>query len=127
MRAGGRLLRRITVAMSDTWTYPRCKAIKVSDGDTATLDVDCGLATHRIIVVRLAHIDAPELHAEFGVAAKARLEKLLERAPLTVTTIRDRTEKYGRMLAVIVNADGVNVADQLVVDGLGHPYEGGRR
>lgn len=114
--------------MTDTWTYPRSKAVSVRDGDTCTVDVDCGLHTHRIIIVRLAHINAPELRDEGGAASRDRLaELLLGRDPLVVTTIRDRTEKYGRMLAVIVNVDGVNVAEQLIAEGLGRPYEGGRR
>lgn len=114
--------------MTDTWTYPRCKAISVMDGDSCRIDVDCGLHTHRIIIVRLAHINAPELRDEGGAAARDRLsELLLGRDPLQVTTIRDRTEKYGRMLAVITNADGIDVGEQLVTEGLARPYEGGRR
>lgn len=112
--------------MPDLWTYPRCTAISVHDGDTLTVDVDCGLSTHRIITVRVAHIDAPELRTPAGVAARDRLITLTA-GPLVITTIKDRTEKYGRMLAVIVNAAGVDCGARLIADGLAVAYEGGAR
>jgi micrococcal nuclease len=114
--------------MSDhEWTYPRCRALKVHDGDTVKLDIDCGLSTHRIVWVRLAHINAPELKHEKGTAVRERAALLLAAEPLTVTTIKDRTEKYGRYLARIVNADGIDVGQQLLDEGLATPYESGRR
>jgi micrococcal nuclease len=114
-------------APAATWTYPRCRALKVHDGDTVQLEVDQGLSTYRHIWVRIAHINAPELKHEKGTAVRERLALLLAAEPLTVTTIRDRTEKYGRYLAAIVNAHGVEVGQQLLEEGLAVPYEGGRR
>lgn len=111
----------------DTWTYPRCRALSNYDGDTVKLDVDCGLSTHRVIVVRLAHINAPELRDKGGAAARDLVTVLLSVSPLTVTTIRDRTEKYGRYLARIVNADGVDIGQALVDEGMATTYESGRR
>lgn len=114
-------------APGDLWTYPRCRVLRVIDGDTVFADIDQGLSTHREIYVRLAHINAPELSEAQGSAARARLVELVASEPLTVTTIRDRTEKYGRYLAVIVNSAGVDVGMQLLSEGLARPYEGGRR
>lgn len=115
------------MASEDVWTYPRCRALSVHDGDTLTLDIDCGLSTHRVIIVRLAHINAPELKEAQGATARDRLRELVTREPLRVTTIRDRTEKYGRFLAEVINADGVSVGAQLLQEGLAVEYEGGRR
>lgn len=113
--------------MADTWTYPRCRALSNYDGDTVKLDVDCGLSTHRQIVVRLAHVNTPELKDAGGAAARDRATELLAVEPLTVTTVRDRTERYGRYLATIVNADGLDVGATLLAEGHATAYEGGRR
>lgn len=109
------------------WTYPRARALRVHDGDTVKLEIDCGLSTFRIIWIRLAHINTPELSDAGGAVARDRLAELLSAGPLQVTTTKDKTEKYGRYLAEIVNSDGVDVAQQLIQEGLGRPYEGGRR
>lgn len=112
---------------TDTWTYPRCRALKVHDGDTVQLLVDQGLSTYRTIWVRMADINTPELKEAGGAAAKERFAELLQAEPLTVTTIRDRTEKYGRYLARIANAEGIDVGAQLLAEGHATPYQGGRR
>lgn len=112
---------------TDTWTYPRCRALSNYDGDTVKLDIDCGLSTHRIITIRLAHVNTPELKDEGGAAARDRARELLAIEPLTVTTIRDRTEKYGRYLARIYNNEGVDIGQKLVDEGHATLYEGGRR
>jgi micrococcal nuclease len=102
--------------------------IEVHDGDTVTLDIDLGLHDHRVGEhIRLAHINAPELHEVNGAKAKARLEELLADRPLVIHTVRDRVEKYGRWLAEIINAAGVDVGQQLLDEGLAVRYEGGRR
>jgi micrococcal nuclease len=102
-------------------------AIDVHDGDTCHLRIDLGLHTFVETHVRLAHVNAPELHEANGAAAKARLEELLAAGPLVVHTIRDRTEKYGRWLAEITTAAGDDVGQTLLDEGLAVPYEGGRR
>lgn len=109
------------------WHYPRAVALENYDGDTVKLEIDVGLSTFRVVKVRLARVNTPELHHEGGQAAKRRTGELLAAAPLQVTTIKDKTEKYGRYLAEIINADGVNIADQLIEEGHGWPYSGGRR
>lgn len=111
----------------NTWTYPRCRALSNYDGDTVKLFIDCGLSTYRHITVRLAHVNTPELKHEGGTAARDRARELLAIEPLTVTTIRDRTEKYGRYLARIYNANGTDIGQRLVDEGLATPYESGRR
>lgn len=73
---------------------------RVIDGDTAILNIDLGLSTFRRVTIRLKDVRAPELSAEFGLEAKAKLTSLLL-ADLTVKTFKDRTEKYGRYLGTI--------------------------
>ena len=109
------------------WHYPRARSLGNYDGDTVTLEIDVGLSTFRKVTVRLARVNTPEMKEAGGADAKRRTAELVAVVPLEVTTIKDKTEKYGRYLAEIINADGVNVADQLMAEGLGWPYEGGRR
>lgn len=109
------------------WHYPRARALSNYDGDTVSLEIDVGLSCYRRVTVRLARVNTPELKDAGGAAAKRRTAELVALAPLEVTTLKDKTEKYGRYLAEIINAEGVNVADQLIEEGLGWPYAGGRR
>jgi endonuclease YncB( thermonuclease family) len=105
----------------------KATVIEVHDGDTCYLDVDLGFTTHTYQHVRLAHVNAPELHEANGERAKERLAELLADGPLIINTTRDRREKYGRMLATITNASGIDVGSQLLVEKLAVKYEGGRR
>lgn len=79
----------------------RARVIAVHDGDTCRLDVDLGFRVHADAWIRLAGINTPELHHEGGRAARERLANLLSSGELLIRTTRDRTEKYGRMLATI--------------------------
>ncbi|MGI8425443.1 MAG: thermonuclease family protein [Actinomycetota bacterium] len=113
------------------------RALNVLDGDSVYLEIDLGLKVMTRAHVRLAHINAPELHQEKGAAARDRLTELLRtypigeeplnRYPLTIKTTKDKTEKYGRWLATIKIAEGLDVGETLVKEGLATPYEGGRR
>lgn len=100
---------------------------KVVDGDTVHIDVDQGLENHRFLKARLAGINAPEKNTPEGVAVKDALVAELEGVQLTVRTIKDRTEKYGRYLVVLILDDGTVVNDNLVERGMAVPYDGGRR
>jgi micrococcal nuclease len=102
--------------------------MSVHDGDTVTLDIDLGLHVHHVGEhIRIAHINAPELKHADGTRARDRLIELLDDGPLIIHTERDRTEKYGRWLASITNASGIDVGTQLIKEGLAVKYEGGRR
>lgn len=100
----------------------RCEVIRVLDGDTIWANVDLGFDIHVKDTIRLAHINAPELSTTEGDLAKAALGDLLSSGPLILKTIKDRKEKYGRYLGVIINGNGVNVNDQMVKEGHAEPY-----
>jgi micrococcal nuclease len=101
---------------------------RVIDGDTVVLDVDLGFKIRHEITARLDGIDAPELRTAEGKLAKVALAGLVGGKTLAVRTVKDRTEKYGRYLLVILLEDGVSTANQWMID-LGHarPYSGGPR
>lgn len=74
-------------------------------------------------ICRLRGINAPEPSTKAGAEAKAALLSLILGKTLEVTTVKDRKEKYGRMLVVILMDDGVTtVNDWLVEHGYAVPY-----
>lgn len=103
----------------------RAKLVRVVDGDTLYLNVDLGLETSRILEVRLYGINCPEMHdVPAGQDAKNFTENWLavHKDPdgwLTITTVKDRKEKYGRYLAIIHDGDGEGqvLNDDLVTSG----------
>lgn len=101
--------------------------IRVVDGDTIWVDLDLGLDIHHSIDLRLAGINAPEMKTYEGKAARGALIELLNRAgPMVVRTQKDKQEKYGRYLAVVIMGE-VNVNDAMVAGGHAVAYSGGKR
>ena len=83
-----------------------CTIVKVVDGDTVDVDIDIGfgvwLKKQRI---RFYGIDTPESRTrdleekKYGLAAKAFVEFYLPVGSIrTLTTVKDKTGKYGRIL-----------------------------
>lgn len=102
------------------------KCTKVVDGDTVDLVVDLGFNMYMTRRFRLYGINTAEMHARDPAertraqSAKAELEKLLI-GPLTINTLKDSADKYGRYLATI-HANGINVNEHLVKIGLADVY-----
>jgi endonuclease YncB( thermonuclease family) len=116
----------------------------VHDGDTVTVDIDLGLdAGLTGQKLRLYGINAPELVTPEGKVALAFIRKFLSPGEwVLVDTIKDKTEKYGRYLAVIrkklapaadvkmpvIRADGtVSINELMVLNGQAVSYSGGKR
>ena len=108
------------------FTYA-AKLIEVIDGDTVDLLIDLGFGVHVKERCRLYGIDAPEMPTEAGKAAKAYLESLIGAArELFVATRKmtrkpkEKTDKYGRYLAVLYDGisgmedDQENAAEQKI-------------
>ncbi|WP_292113666.1 thermonuclease family protein [Mesorhizobium sp.] len=98
------------------------------DGDTVIID------RHHI---RIANIDAPEIHQykcetelRLGLLAKRRMAELLEEGPIVVhqgdPTSGRRIDRYGRMLATI-EIGGEDVGEILIAEGLARRWTGRRR
>lgn len=106
---------------------------RVIDGDTVVATVDLGFSTFRQETFRLYGINAPEIHSKdkaekaAGQKTSARLVELLRgNSAVTIKTIKDDQEKYGRYLAEVYVA-GLNVNQTLVSEGLAKEYFGGKR
>lgn len=93
---------------------------KVHDGDTVTADVDLGFGLWlRGQKIRLSGINAPELRLPEGAISRDFLTDLVIGKIVTLDTIKDKKEKYGRWLGVIwvgkVNVNELMVAKNLAV------------
>jgi micrococcal nuclease len=100
---------------------------RVIDGDTIEVAIDLGFGTHRMEMLRLAGINAPEMRGaskEDGEKAKAFLEEFLP-DHFVVRTQQDKKEKYGRYLAEVI-AYGQNVNVLMINSGLAVPYMTGK-
>lgn len=90
---------------------------RVFDGDTIRLQDGRS--------VRLIGINTPEIDHRSGMAepfarqARERLAQLLGRAPVRLRFDEERRDHYGRQLAHVFNADGVNLTEQLIREGFG--------
>lgn len=113
------------------FTY-NAKLVRVVDGDTIDVDIDLGFDIHYKARVRLYGINAPESRTrdleekERGLAAKDRLNQLLDNNVFTIKTSLAGTGKYGRVLGEIFIGDK-NINNQLIEEGHAIAYFGGKR
>lgn len=107
------------------------EVIRVYDGDTMTVRAHIWPGLTMETSVRLDGVDTPELRARCESerrAAEAARDKLRALAGEAVLLRHVRPGKYaGRVVAVVETVDGRNLAAALVAEGLGRPYDGGRR
>ena len=107
----------------------RARLKRIIDGDSCVLIVSLGFYIEIEMHFRLLGINTPELNSKDinirnkANLAKTRLEELLKDKELIIKTEKDKTEKYGRMLATIFVND-LNINNQLINEGLAEKYLG---
>lgn len=110
---------------SNLYTY-RAFVSRVYDGDTVTVDIDLGFSVVlKDQTVRLYRINAPEMRgssADKGVASRDALREKVLGKWITLRTVKDSKEKYGRWLGDLW-IDSVCVNDWLLSEGLAVKYE----
>lgn len=89
--------------------------VRVTDGDTVTL-LDTQNMRYKL---RLAGIDAPEMHMPYGQQSKQNLADMVYGKE--VVALITKEDKYGRYIATIV-LDGVDVNLQMLQTGLAWHY-----
>lgn len=93
-----------------------CKVVTIKDGDTVVV-----FDGQRLITIRIAGIDAPELNQIHGLEAKTYLSNLLEGR---IVEIEGATEdKYGRTVATIRTSNGVDISEVMVEEGYAWHYK----
>jgi micrococcal nuclease len=108
------------------FTY-RAIVTSVYDGDTITATLDLGFGIQRNKVkLRLYGMNTPELRTKDpqekkdAVDARDFLRSQILHKDVVVETIKDKTGKYGRYLAII-HYQGVNINDLMVEKGFAKP------
>jgi micrococcal nuclease len=75
------------------------KLVRIIDGDTFLLDVDCGFNITVRERFRLSRVNAPELMSISGMQARTFVALQLSKATaLQIRSEKSRQEKYGRWL-----------------------------
>jgi endonuclease YncB( thermonuclease family) len=92
------------------------------DGDTIHAGIDCGLDIATLQTIRFYGINAPELSTPEGkLAAQFVVDWFTANCPggkFLLRTIKNKREKYGRYLGIILSPDGSkNLNDDLVASG----------
>ena len=88
----------------------KCKILRIVDGDTVDVDIDLGFGIWRHRErVRLVGIDTPEsrtrdlVEKKFGLAAKEFVRFMMPvGSAQTITTQKDKTGKFGRILGEVL-------------------------
>jgi micrococcal nuclease len=111
------------------YTYT-ASVLKVIDGDTIEVDFDLGFGVWlRNQRIRLDGIDTPESRTSDkeekvrGTLSKDKLKEILGK-DIRITTKIDPNEKYGRILGILMNKDGINVNQWLIENNYAVKYSG---
>lgn len=106
--------------------------VKVHDGDTFTVNIaGCPDVLCKSMPVRISGIDAPEMKGKCpqeiagAIAAKNYLTGQVMNSQ-DIALHAPTRDKYFRISAHVL-ADGVNVGDEMVKQGLARAYSGGKR
>lgn len=100
----------------------------IYDGDTIRVDIDLGFGViFSDQSIRLLGVDTPELRGEQRLQGLASRNFVIERIPvgshITIKTIKDRKEKFGRYLATIYyGEEQKNLNEELIQSGMAEPY-----
>lgn len=111
--------------MKDKLYWYEAKCVRVVDGDSIDILLDLGVNVFKKVRVRLYGVDTPETFGvkrssqeyKNGMESKAFTKSFVTNKKLVVHTIKDKTGKYGRLLAEIY-VDDVCLNDELVKNGL---------
>ena len=114
----------------------KCKILRVVDGDTVDVDIDLGFGVWlRNERVRIMGIDTPESRTSdkveklFGLAAKNRVKKMLEKNVVLKTFAakdgEDMKGKFGRILGdFYIESEGKLLTEVMIEEGHAVPYHG---
>lgn len=105
----------------------RAWLVKLVDGDTIHAGIDLGMDIVNNQTLRFYGVNAPEMSTEAGKLSAAWVANwfatLAPDGEFILQTVKDRREKYGRYLAVILSSNRVhNLNDELVAAGQAVPY-----
>jgi micrococcal nuclease len=97
----------------------------IFDGDTITAVIDLGCHIKVEKQIRLYGINTPELRGDTklaGLEARDFLSSQILNKDVYIQTFKDKTEKYGRLLAKIYIEGGTYINELMVSSGHAVPY-----
>lgn len=101
----------------------KVNVVRVIDGDTIVVDIDLGFEMWlRNQSVRLFGINTPEVRTrdevakKVGIFVKGEVERLVSESnnELTVTTVFDKNDKFGRILGIFKTNTNIVLNDYLL-------------
>lgn len=97
------------------------------DGDTIHAGIDVGIDIATFQTLRFYGVNAPEIGTPAGKTSAAWVQQWFQTncpdGKFILQTVKDKREKYGRYLAVILSADRVhNLNEELVAAGQAVSY-----
>lgn len=103
---------------------------RIIDGDSLVLDIDLGFYMFmNETKIRLYGLDAPEMNSEDPLlrlqaimATRYLFDNLKVGDKVTIKTVLDKREKYGRLLATVFTKDGLNINEGLIQNKLAVSY-----
>ena len=103
---------------------------RIIDGDSLVLDIDLGFYMFmNETKIRLYGLDTPEMNSEDPLlrlqaimATRYLYDNLQVGEKVTIKTVLDKREKYGRLLATIITNDGLNINEGLIQNKLAVSY-----
>jgi micrococcal nuclease len=103
---------------------------RIIDGDSLVLDIDLGFYMFmNETKIRLYGLDTPEMNSEDPLlrlqaimATRYLYDNLQIGEKVTIKTVLDKREKYGRLLATIITNDGLNINEGLIQNKLAVSY-----
>lgn len=118
--------------MPSAETLKNVSIASVYDGDTFKINLNCSLAVYcEKVPVRVLGVDTPEIKGKttkekrLAKEAKAFTKDFLEKGPISLTNCS--RDKYFRLLCDVTNAQGKNLAQELIKKDLGYEYWGGKK
>lgn len=94
----------------------RCQVYNVVDGDTVDCAIDLGLKTTRTERIRLWGINVRDKKEPNALTATAFMRFLVLGKTLTIRTIKDKDDKYGRLLGVLYEKGASDSVNQKMLD-----------
>ena len=103
---------------------------RIIDGDSLVLDIDLGFYMFmNETKIRLYGLDTPEMNSEDPLlrlqaimATRYLYDNLQVGEKVTIKTVLDKREKYGRLLATVFTKEGLNINEGLIQNKLAVPY-----
>ncbi len=113
-------------------TLQNVSVASVYDGDTFKINLNCSLAIYcEKVPVRVLGVDTPEIKGKtakekrLAKEAKAFTKNFLSKGPISLSNCS--RDKYFRLLCDVTNAQGQNLAQELIRKDLGYEYWGGKK